>query len=150
MAIFGIAAAGAVQVAINYRLKRDDVHYIFDHADADCIIADAEYVNLLDGFNPKVPRIVDEDMDDELHGEFNRAILEGLEIDQRNGGRGWEELEMEARSEDDVIALAYTSGTTARPKGVEFTHRGVYLSALGSVIESGLNCGSVLPSGRAR
>lgn len=36
-------------------------------------------------------------------------------------------------------ALAYTSGTTARPKGVEYTHRSSYLAALGNVIESGLN-----------
>lgn len=38
-----------------------------------------------------------------------------------------------------MIALAYTSGTTAKPKGVEYTHRGGYLAALGNVIESGLN-----------
>ena len=150
MAIFGIGGAGAVQVGINYRLKRDDVHYIFDHADADCIIVDREYVHLLDGFNPKVPLLVDEDTGDELQGEFNKAVLEGLEIDRRSGGSGWEGLEMEARGEDDLIALAYTSGTTARPKGVEYTHRGAYLAALAGVIECGLNCGSVLASGRAR
>jgi long-subunit acyl-CoA synthetase (AMP-forming) len=107
-------------------------------------------VHLLDGFNPNVRRIIDEDTDDELQGEFNKAILEGLAIDQRSGGRGWEGLEMEAGSEDDLIALAYTSGTTARPKGVEYTHRGAYLGSLANVIESGLNTGSVLANGRAR
>lgn len=37
------------------------------------------------------------------------------------------------------MALAYTSGTTARPKGVEFTHRGAYLASLANIVESGLN-----------
>ena len=37
------------------------------------------------------------------------------------------------------MALAYTSGTTGRPKGVEYTHRGAYLAALGNVVESGLS-----------
>ncbi|RPA95014.1 acetyl-CoA synthetase-like protein [Choiromyces venosus 120613-1] len=148
--IFGIGGAGAVQVAINYRLKRDDIHYIFDHAEVDSIIVDREYVHLLDGFKPEIPRIIDEDSDNELEGDFNKAVLEGLEIDRREGGRGWEGLEMEAASEDDMIALAYTSGTTARPKGVEYTHRGAYLGASGNVVESGLNSGSVMPTGRAK
>lgn len=148
--IFGIGGAGAVQVAINYRLKRDDIHYIFDHAEVDSIIVDREYVHLLNGFKPEIPRIIDEDSDNDLEGDFNKAVLEGLEIDRREGGRGWEGLAMEAGSEDDMIALAYTSGTTARPKGVEYTHRGAYLGALGNVVESGLNSGSVMPKGRAK
>ncbi|PUU75431.1 hypothetical protein B9Z19DRAFT_1090401 [Tuber borchii] len=148
--IFGIGGAGAVQVAINYRLKRDDIHYIFDHAEVDSIIVDREYVHLLNGFKPEIPRIIDEDSDNDLEGDFNKAVLEGLEIDRREGGHGWEGLAMEAGSEDDMIALAYTSGTTARPKGVEYTHRGAYLGALGNVVESGLNSGSVMPKGRAK
>ncbi|KAK5201632.1 hypothetical protein LTR16_001994 [Cryomyces antarcticus] len=48
-------------------------------------------------------------------------------------------LVTQVANEEDVMALAYTSGTTARPKGVEFTHRGAYLAALANVIESGLN-----------
>lgn len=38
-----------------------------------------------------------------------------------------------------MIALSYTSGTTSRPKGAIYTHRGAYLATLGSLIESGLN-----------
>lgn len=66
-------------------------------------------------------------------------MLQGLKYDADTGAKGWDGLESQAASEDDVIALAYTSGTTARPKGVEFTHRGCYLAALANVIESGLN-----------
>lgn len=56
-AIFGIAAAGAVNVAINYRLKPDDISYIFQHADVDMIIADFEFVKILDDYKKERPNV---------------------------------------------------------------------------------------------
>ncbi|DAA78363.1 TPA_exp: Uncharacterized protein A8136_4339 [Trichophyton benhamiae CBS 112371] len=150
--IFGIAAAGAVNVgklfrirAINYRLKAEDIAYIFTHADVDSIIVDKEFVHLLDEFrksSPHIPLIVDTDTDadeGELSGDLDAAILEGLKHDEQQGAPGWDGLEAQAADEESLIALAYTSGTTARPKGVEYIHRGCYLAALGNIIESGLN-----------
>ncbi|KAL9111408.1 MAG: hypothetical protein Q9227_004085 [Pyrenula ochraceoflavens] len=143
--IYGIGAAGAVNIAINYRLKASDIEYIFDHSDAEAIIVDAEFLPLLDGFrktHPSVSIIVDTDTDateGELSGPFDEAVLEGLHYDRELGGKGWSGLETQASDENSVIALAYTSGTTARPKGVEYTHRSAYLAALGNVVESGLN-----------
>ncbi|PIG79372.1 AMP-binding domain protein [Aspergillus arachidicola] len=143
--IFGIAAAGAVNVAVNYRLKEDDIAYIFMHSDVEAIIVDQEFLSLLQSYRaskPNIPIIVDMDTDateGELSGPFDEAVLEGLTYDLDTGAKGWPGLEAQAASEDDVIALAYTSGTTARPKGVEYTHRGCYLAAVGNVIESGLN-----------
>lgn len=144
-AVFGIGAAGSINIAINYRLKKDDIAYIFDHAEADAIIVDAEFVSLLDDYkekHPNVPLIIDTDTDavaGELCGPFDEAVLEGLQYDIALGSHGWEGLEAQAPNELDVNALSYTSGTTARPKGVEYTHRGCYLAALGNVIESGLS-----------
>ncbi len=130
---------------MNYRLKPEDITYIFEHADVEAIIVDAEFLPLLHGFrkaNPKIPLIVDADTDateGELSGQFDEAVLEGLKYDAESGAKGWVGLETQVGNEEDVIALAYTSGTTARPKGVEYTHRGAYVAALGNVIESGLN-----------
>lgn len=130
---------------MNYRLKEEDITYIFEHADVDTIIVDAEYLPLVQGFakaHPNVLLLVDHDTDateGELSGPFDEAVLEGLRFDREHGTRGWEGLEAQVGQEADVIALAYTSGTTAKPRGVEFTHRGSYLAALGNVIESGLN-----------
>lgn len=132
-------------IAVNYRLKEDDIAYIFTHSDAEIIIADKEYLPLLSAYRaakPHVRIIVDTDTDateGQLAGPFDEAILEGLNYDRDTGAKGWSALESQAASEDDVIALAYTSGTTARPKGVEYTHRGCYLAAMGNIIESGLN-----------
>ncbi|EYE99358.1 putative AMP-binding domain protein [Aspergillus ruber CBS 135680] len=143
--IFGISAAGAINIAVNYRLKEDDIAYIFTHSEAEVIIADEEYLPLLQAYRaakPGVPIIVDTDTDaaaGQMTGPFDSAVFEGLNYDSENGGKGWEALESQAASEDDVIALAYTSGTTAKPKGVEFTHRGCYLAAMANIVESGLN-----------
>ena len=55
-------AAGAVIVPVNYRLKTDDIFYIFDFAEVDLIIVDAEFEHLLDAFkkvHPSVPLIID-------------------------------------------------------------------------------------------
>jgi len=143
-AIFGIGAAGAVNVAINYRLKTEDIGYIFEHADVDGILVDAEFEHLLEGFRARFPRVVvvvDADAG-EGEGEYEAVVREGLRYDEETGGKGWAGLETEVKGEEGeegLIALAYTSGTTARPKGVEYTHRGAYLAAMANVIESGLN-----------
>ncbi|KAF3922198.1 S-dihydroxybenzoyltransferase [Orbilia brochopaga] len=142
---FGIAAAGGVSVAINYRLKQDDIAYIFDHAEVEAIIVDSEYLPLIAKYresHPKTVIIEDTDTDaveGQLCGPFDEAVLEGLQIDAHSGHKGWDGLETQTKDEDSLFSLAYTSGTTARPKGVEYTHRGVYLAALANVVESGLN-----------
>ena len=106
---------------------------------------DEEFLPLLRGFrtsHPDIPLIVDADTDateGELSGGFDEAVLEGLKEDTDQGGKGWHALTTQVEDEGAVIALAYTSGTTAKPKGVEYTHRGSYLAALANVIESGLN-----------
>lgn len=75
----------------------------------------------------------------QLCGPFDEAILEGLQYDKKQGSKGWAGLHSQASNEDDMLAIPFTSGTTSRPKGVMYTHRGSYLAALGNVIESGLN-----------
>ncbi|TAQ89027.1 hypothetical protein B7494_g2611 [Chlorociboria aeruginascens] len=148
--IFGIGAAGGINVAVNYRLKAEDINYIFGFAEVDVIIVDEEYIGLLEEFRkqfPNVPFIIDTDTDiteGELCGPFSEAVLEGLQYDKENGGKGWEGLNGKIQDEDDTIAIPFTSGTTAKPKGVLYTHRGAYLAALGNVIESNMN----FPTGR--
>jgi acyl-CoA synthetase (AMP-forming)/AMP-acid ligase II len=115
-------------------------------------MVDAEFKHLLRDFcksHPNIPLIVDTDTDateGELSGPFDEAVLEGLKYDKDTSSKGWDGLEAQAPDELAVNALSYTSGTTARPKGVEYTHRGCYMGAVGNVIESGVN----YHEGRAR
>lgn len=133
-------------------MKPDDIAYVLSHSEVEAVVVDLEFVPLLNRYrqaNPEIPFIVDTDTDateGELSGQFDEAVLKGLEYDKEKGRRGWRGLETLAEHENGVIALAYTSGTTAKPKGVEYTHRGVYLAMMANVIESGLN----YHSGRCR
>jgi long-subunit acyl-CoA synthetase (AMP-forming) len=128
-------------IALNYRLKATDVKYILEHSEVDMIIVDDEYESLLDSFthcHREIPILVNNDAGNQ-DGPFENAIREGLELDQSQGNLGWAGLEAQSSNEDDMFALAYTSGTTSRPKGVVYTHRGVYMAALGNVVDSNLN-----------
>jgi len=82
-----------------------------------------------------------------LCGPYDEAVLEGLKYDQETGNKGWADLvSQRVANEDDLLAIPFTSGTTSKPKGVMYTHRGAYLAALANIVESGLN----LPDRRCR
>lgn len=150
--IFGVVAAGAVLVPVNYRLKEGDVRYMLELAEVDVVVVDWEFEGLLGEFRrarPGVRIVVDTDTEateGELSGPFDKVVLEGLAHDRSNGNKGWAGLHAEAQNEDDMLAIPFTSGTTSKPKGVVYTHRGAYLAALGNIIESGLN----VPNGRCK
>jgi acyl-CoA synthetase (AMP-forming)/AMP-acid ligase II len=100
--IYGIGGAMAVNVAVNYRLKMDDITYIFEHADVDMIIVDAEFRHLLDAYHqkhPGVPFVVDTDTDQDT-GDYDKAVLLGLQYDAQSGGHGWAGLETQVSDED--------------------------------------------------
>ncbi|KAK4138245.1 acetyl-CoA synthetase-like protein [Trichocladium antarcticum] len=145
--VYGIVAAGGIIVPVNYRLKEEDVGYILDFAEVDAVVVDQEYEGLLAGWREKggkgIEVIVDLDTDateGALSGPFDEAVLEGLNYDIATGSKGWAGLVSQTvANEDDTIAIPFTSGTTSKPKGVVYTHRGAYLATLANLVESGLN-----------
>jgi fatty-acyl-CoA synthase len=116
---YGVPLAGAVLVAINTRLARDEVLGILEHSGARLTVVDPELEHLVDG-----ERIV-------LGDEYERLLATASEPEPVDLG------------EDDTISINYTSGTTGRPKGVMYTHRGAYLNALAEALHTGLSSSSV-------
>ncbi|MEX0301102.1 MAG: AMP-binding protein [Leisingera sp.] len=129
---FALPMAGAVINTLNTRLEAESIAYILEHADTKAVIADRELIPLLarafDLLGRALPVIEIADP--------NAAAGETL------GGRAYEDLLLAPPSdaplglpedEWDAIALNYTSGTSGRPKGVIYHHRGAYLMALGAV-----------------
>ncbi|HEY5251607.1 MAG TPA: AMP-binding protein [Acidimicrobiales bacterium] len=110
---FGVSAYRRVLVPINFRLNADEVAYIVEHSGAKVLLVDPELDQSL--ADVKVPiRIV-------LNGEDD-AELFAAAPDDGAPMAGPED-------EDTACSINYTSGTTARPKGVELTHRTCWLNA---------------------
>jgi fatty-acyl-CoA synthase len=124
---FALPAAGLVLVAINTRLGRDEVTYIVEHSGAKMVFVDAELEDLLDDVDREVERVRIDDTG-EPGDPYEDYLTEGSP----------EPVESVLEDEEETISINYTSGTTGSPKGVMYTHRGAYLSALGNAIEIGM------------
>jgi fatty-acyl-CoA synthase len=131
---YGVPMAGAVLNAINTRLDADTVAYILEHGEAKVLITDRMYAAVVGPALKALKRkILVVDNDDPLYsgpGERLGEIEYEAFLKSGNPEYHWSL----PRSESDPIALNYTSGTTGRPKGVVYFHRGTYLEAVGNVM----------------
>ena len=117
--------AGGVLVAINTRLNPEEIAYIVGHSGATMVFVSPELLPLLAAVPPTVRRVV-------LGPDFEAMLARGSEAP----------LESWLAHEDEPISINYTSGTTGRPKGVVYHHRGAYLNALAMVIDHRLQAES--------
>ena len=109
---FGVSGSGRVLVPINFRLVADEIKYIIEHSGAEVLIVDPKLNDALASVTAKHRFVIGEQSDEQLY-RF------GVE------SKPW------APNEDATATINYTSGTTARPKGVQLTHRTLWLNAAG-------------------
>jgi len=131
---FGVPAAGAVLNTINTRLDVDTVGYILDHGGAVLVLVDTAFLPLaeaaiaaMDGPAPVIVEVADAEAGIPASGRYPEyeALLAG-----GDPGAPW----ILPSDEWESLALNYTSGTTGRPKGVVYHHRGAYLTTMGTVV----------------
>ncbi|MEM9475305.1 MAG: AMP-binding protein [Pseudomonadota bacterium] len=129
---YAVPMAGGVLSAINIRLEPETIGYILDHSDCKLVICDAALRPALDaamaGMDRALPVI---------------EIVDAMgPAPQGSGAPTYEDLAGTTAlptgsylpaDEWQAIALNYTSGTSGRPKGVVYHHRGAYLMAMGTV-----------------
>jgi fatty-acyl-CoA synthase len=130
---FAVPAAGGVLVTINTRLTPSEIGYMLQHSGSRFLFVDATLealVQELDNANLEVVRIEDTGA---ASDPYEALIAAGSP----------EPLESWLEDEEETISINYTSGTTGRPKGVMYSHRGAYLNALADVIETGMSQGTV-------
>ena len=130
---FAIPATGAILNTINIRLDVDTVAYILDHGGAKFVLVDTQFLALAEAAIVKVdtPPVIIEVADPQAdhpatgnHPEYENLLAKG------DPDFEW----VMPRDEWESIALNYTSGTTGRPKGVVYHHRGAYLQTMGMVV----------------
>ncbi len=125
---YAVPQIGAVLVPINYRLTPDDFVYIANHSGSKILCVHPDYLEAIDGVR------------DQLGGVEHFVVLGG-----EGGRKGWTEYEagLEAAGPDfrrpeiaegDLLSLNYTSGTTAKPKGVMITHRNAWANIVGTLV----------------
>ncbi|RTL62936.1 MAG: long-chain-fatty-acid--CoA ligase [Pseudonocardiaceae bacterium] len=135
VAHFAVPLAGAVLVAINTRLSTEEVRYILDHSGSSLLVVDAALwpvVAPVAGELRTVQEIVTI-VDPAAPGD---GIGSGTTYDDLLARGSDEPLPWEVDDEDRSLSINYTSGTTGRPKGVQYTHRGAYLNSFGEVVHS--------------
>ncbi len=115
---FGVPFAGAVLNALNTRLSAEELAWIVEHAGSKVLLVDTDLADLgrqvAERLGPAVRLVVSGGPGDEYE-----ALLAGAST-----------LRVPVDDELGLLSLNYTSGTTGKPKGVMYSHRGAYLQAL--------------------
>jgi fatty-acyl-CoA synthase len=114
ISFFGVSGWGRILVPVNYRLNADEIGYIVSHSGASVLLVDPESEDSLRDVSAKHKIVLDGSAPD---AELFAAAAPGAEP------AAW------AADEDATASINYTSGTTAKPKGVQLTHRNCWLNA---------------------
>ncbi len=118
VSFFGVAGYGRVLVPVNFRLRPDEVSYIVEHSGARVLLIDPELDTMLSGVTAEHRIVLG---DDEAVFAPEGAVPVPWEPD-----------------EAATACINYTSGTTARPKGVQITHRNIWVNAVTFGLHAGV------------
>jgi fatty-acyl-CoA synthase len=128
-AVHGLPLADAVVVPLNVRLSVAELSYIVDHAEPKVLLCDEALADVADQL------VVGRHMHVLAGGAASSAYERALEAAEAGERPGTDETRL--------LSLNYTSGTTGKPKGVMYHHRGAYLQALAMALQAGLTPESV-------
>lgn len=125
---FAVPAAGGILVPINTRLNSEEIAYILQHSGSRFLFVDSELRPLADSLDLSGLSVIEVKDTGQADDPYETFLA----------GGSTDSVENLLEDEEEPISLNYTSGTTGRPKGVIYTHRGAYLNALGETIETRL------------
>ena len=131
-AAFGVPMSGGVLCTLNTRLDINALTFCVQHSEAKVLIMDSEFADLAEIIDETFPNLIvihatDAAIEVENFGKMTYEELIASSDDLDN----WEKPE----DEWEAIALNYTSGTTGKPKGVVYHHRGATLNALSNILD---------------
>jgi len=137
VAHFAVPLAGGVLVAINTRLAPPEVKYILEHSGAGVLVVDAALHGMVDSVLAQLPELRHVvTVVDPAAGAEPSPDVPGIDYAQLLALGSDDPLPWTVADERSTISINYTSGTTGRPKGVMYHHRGAYLNSLAEIIHS--------------
>jgi fatty-acyl-CoA synthase len=132
---FGVPLAGPVLVAVNTRLSAEEVRYILDHSGATVLVVDSTLLGAVDPIREDLATVREVVVHVDPEGPDAGSGPDGYAELLARGDEG-DDLLWAVDDERGTISINYTSGTTGKPKGVQYHHRGAYLNSLGEIIAS--------------
>ena len=112
VSLFGVSVFGRVLVPVNFRLNAEEIRYIIEHSGSSALL-------------------VDPDLDEALRDiPVKHRFVLGRGSDPQLFLRSGAKPRLRVTDENATVSINYTSGTTARPKGVQLTHRNFWLNAV--------------------
>jgi long-chain acyl-CoA synthetase len=126
----GVPKSGAVLVPINVLLKAEEVQYIVNDSDATTIVAEAQFLPLIEAIRPACPKV----KNIVVVGEAERA---GVIPFTQLLSAPVSDVEAEVNPEDEM-GIIYTSGTTGKPKGVVLTQENYYANSWQGMMVAGM------------
>jgi fatty-acyl-CoA synthase len=138
---YGVPMAGAVLNTLNTRLDAATIAYCLDHGEAKVLVVDREFAPLARMALTQCavrPLLVEVD-DPEATDAARANRLDGALDYEALLAEGSDDFAWPMPGDEwDAISLNYTSGTTGRPKGVVYHHRGAQLLAIGNMLSAGI------------
>ena len=135
---YGVPQVGGVVVPLNYRLLPSDWTYMINHSGCRVVCVHADYLEQVAAVRREMPNV-----EHWIALEGEAPPSDGTWLDYEtlltNASRVYEPHDTDER---DLLTINYTSGTTARPKGVMITHRNAYLNAVGTLLHHPMAAGA--------
>ncbi len=147
-AFYAVPQIGAVLVPINYRLTAEDFVYIVNHSGTTVVCVHSDYLKTVDSVRDQMPGVRHFVA---FEGAASEDIASG-DVASGDAAGGWLDYETAIAAADpgferpeigerDLLSINYTSGTTARPKGVMITHRNAAMNTIGTLLHLPIGVG---------